>query len=52
MRAIWNFLLFLMVKIGILRREEAREKVNSMIKQGFRLGHDEYLEFMELLESI
>ena len=46
------FLLFLMVKKGILGKEEVREKVNSMIRQGFRLGHDEYLEFLDLLENI
>jgi predicted nucleic acid-binding protein len=46
------FLLFLMVKNGILGKEEVREKVNSMIRLGFRLGHDEYLEFLDLLENI
>ena len=46
------FLIFLMVKIGILRKEVAREKVNSMIRKGFWLGHDGYLEFLNLLENI
>jgi polyhydroxyalkanoate synthesis regulator phasin len=41
-----------MVKKGILGKEEAREKVNSMIRHGFGFGHDEYPEFMDLLENI
>ncbi|MBU7014578.1 MAG: DUF3368 domain-containing protein [Theionarchaea archaeon] len=45
------FLVFLMVKWKILKREKARDKVNSMIKKGFRLGHEEYLKFLELLQS-
>ncbi|MGC1120550.1 MAG: DUF3368 domain-containing protein [Candidatus Methanofastidiosia archaeon] len=44
------FLIFLMVRREILKREEARDKVNSMIKKGFRLGHEEYLKFLELLQ--
>ncbi len=43
------FLIFLMVKRGELKKEEAKDKVNLMIRKGFRLGHDEYLEFFELL---
>ena len=46
------FLVFLMVKEGALEREEAKNRVNSMIKKGFRLGHEEYLKFLELLETI
>jgi predicted nucleic acid-binding protein len=45
------FLIFLMVRREILKREEAKDKVNSMIKKGFRLGHEEYLKFLELLQS-
>lgn len=43
------FLIFLMVRQEILKREKARDKVNSMIKKGFRLGHEAYLKFLELL---
>ncbi|MBU6998366.1 MAG: DUF3368 domain-containing protein [Theionarchaea archaeon] len=46
-----SFLIFLMVRRKILEREEARDKVNSMIRKGFRLGHEEYLKFLELLQS-
>ncbi len=46
------FLIFLMVNKGILEKEEAKDKVNLMIRKGFRLGHEEYLEFLELLENI
>jgi len=34
------FLLFLMVRGGKLKKDEARDKVNLMIHKGFRLGHE------------
>ncbi len=46
------FLIFLMVRIGKLKKEEARDNVNLMIREGFRLGHEEYLEFLKLLENV
>jgi predicted nucleic acid-binding protein len=46
------FLIFLMVKRNLLKKEEAKDKVNVMVRKGFRLGHDKYVEFMELLEGI
>jgi len=46
------FMIFLMVKMGTLKQEEARGKINSMIKKGFRLGHDEYLKFIDLVDKI
>jgi predicted nucleic acid-binding protein len=46
------YLIFLMVREGVLKREEAKDKVNLMIKNGFRLGHEGYLKFLELLETI
>lgn len=46
------FLIFLMVKRGKLKKQEAREKVDLMIRNGFRLGHEEYLDFLSLLETI
>ena len=45
------FLIFLMVKRRRLKKEEAKNKVNLMIRKGFRLGHEEYLEFLNLLEN-
>lgn len=45
------FLIFLMVGMRQLKKEEARDKVNLMIREGFRLGHEEYLEFLNLLEN-
>ena len=41
-----------MVKKGKMRKEEARDKVDLMIRKGFRLGHEEYLEFLNLLENV
>lgn len=35
-----------------MRKEEARDKVDSMIRKGFRLGHEEYQEFLKMLENI
>jgi len=46
------FLIFLMVKKGKMRKEEARNKVDSMIRKGFRLGHEEYQEYLKMLEDI
>lgn len=46
------FLIFLMVRMGKLKKEEARDKVDLMIGKGFRLGHDEYLEFLNLLGNV
>ena len=46
------FLIFLMVKVGKMRKEEARDNVDSMIRKGFRLGHEEYQDFLKMLEDI
>ena len=46
------FLIFLMVKKGKMRKEEARDKVDLMIRKGFRLGHEEYQEFLKMLGNI
>jgi predicted nucleic acid-binding protein len=46
------YLIFLMIKKGGLEREEAKDKVNVMIKNGFRLGHEGYLKCLELLKTI
>ena len=45
-------LIFLMAKRGKLKREEAKDKVDLMIRKGFRLGHEEYIEFLTLLEKV
>lgn len=41
-----------MAKRGKLKKEEARDKVDLMIRKGFRLGHEEYMEFLNLLEKV
>lgn len=46
------FLIFLMVRMRKLRKEEAKDKVDLMIRRGFRLGHEEYIEFLNLLEDL
>ncbi|MDI6859741.1 MAG: DUF3368 domain-containing protein [Methanocellales archaeon] len=46
------YLIFSMVKKGKLSRKEAKNKVDEMVKKGWRIGHERYLEFMELLERI
>ena len=33
-----------MVKKGEMRKEEARDKVDSIIRKGFSIGHEEYME--------
>ena len=39
-----------MVKEGKLTKEEARKKVNEMIKKGWRISQEVYLSFIELLD--
>ncbi len=46
------YLIFSMVKKGKLSRKEAKNKVDEIVKKGWRIGHEQYLEFMELLERI
>lgn len=46
------FLIFLMVRKRELKKEEAKNKVDLMIRNGFRLGHEEYQEFLNLLENV
>ena len=46
------FLIFLMVRKRELKKEEAKYKVDLMIRNGFRLGHEEYQEFLNLLENV
>jgi predicted nucleic acid-binding protein len=46
------FLIFLMVRKSELKKEEAKYKVDLMIRNGFRLGHEEYQEFLHLLENV
>ncbi len=46
------FLIFLMVRKRELKKEEAKYKVDLMIRNGFRLGHEEYQEFLDLLENV
>ena len=41
-----------MLRRGKLKKEEARDKVDLMIRKGFRLGHEEYIEFLNLLENV
>jgi len=46
------FLIFLMAKRGKLKKEEARDKMDLVIRKGFRLGHEEYMAFLNLLEEV
>jgi predicted nucleic acid-binding protein len=46
------FLIFLMVRKRKLKKEEAKYTVDLMIRNGFRLGHEEYQEFLNVLENV
>nr|QNO45382.1 hypothetical protein CHNKENMJ_00013 [Methanosarcinales archaeon ANME-2c ERB4] len=46
------FLIFLMVRMGKLGKMEAKAKMDLMINKGFRLGHEQYLEFLNLLDCV
>lgn len=45
------YLIFLMVNKGKLDKEEAKNKVNNMIRKGWRIGHEQYLNFLEFLDG-
>lgn len=46
------YVLFRKAAEGKLSKEVARRKVDEMIKKGWRIRHEQYLEFLELLESV
>jgi predicted nucleic acid-binding protein len=46
------YILFREVAEGKLSKEDARKKVDEMIKKGWRIRHEQYLDFLEILESI
>ena len=46
------FLILLMVRMGKLGKIEAKAKMDLMIDKGFRLGHEKYLEFLNLLDCV
>ena len=45
------YLIFLMLKEGRIDKRTAVDKVNEMIKKGFRLSADVYSEFLKLIGS-
>lgn len=46
------YLIFLMVKKGTLSKEDAKDRINTMIKDGFWMGHKQYLTILELLDKV
>ena len=46
------YLIFLMVKKGKLSKEDAKDRINTMITNGFWMGHKQYLTILELLDKI
>jgi len=46
------YLIFLMLKRGKMNKRTAVDKVNEMIKKGFRLSAEVYSEFLKLIDSI
>ncbi|KAF5434315.1 hypothetical protein C5S36_05305 [Candidatus Methanophagaceae archaeon] len=54
---IWIFdssPLIYLNKVGLnwIFEQLAGDKVDSMIRKGFRLGHEEYQDFLKMLEDI
>ena len=45
------YLIFLMLKKGKIDKKTAVNKVNEMIKKGFRLSTEVYSEFLKLIDS-
>ncbi len=46
------YLIFLMVKKGKLSKEDAKDRINTMIANGFWMGHKQYLTILELLDKV
>jgi predicted nucleic acid-binding protein len=46
------YILFKEVAEGKLSKEDAHKKVDEMIKKGWRIRHEQYLDFLEILESM
>jgi len=45
------YLIFLMLKKGKIDKKTAVNKVNEMIKKGFRLSAEVYSEFLKLINN-
>ena len=46
------YLIFLMLKKGKIDKKTAVNKVNEMIKKGFRLSAEVYSEFLKLIDNL
>ena len=46
------YLIFLMVKKGKLSKDDAKGRINTMITDGFWMGHKQYLTVLELLDKV
>ena len=46
------YLIFLMIERGKMNKRTAVDKVDEMIKKGFRLSAEVYSEFLKLIDSI
>ena len=44
------YLIFLMLRESKIDKKFAKDKVNAMIRKGFRLSAEVYSEFLRLLE--
>ncbi len=46
------YLIFQAVQRGSLSKQESREKINKMIRRGWRIGSEQYIEFLDLIDRI
>ena len=46
------YLIFQAIRRGSLSKQEAIEKINEMIRKGWRIGSEQYIKFLELIDEI
>jgi len=46
------YLIFQAMRRGSLSKQKAIEKINEMIRKGWRIGSEQYIKFLELIDEI
>ncbi len=46
------YLIFQAIRRGSLSKQESVEKMSEMIRKGWRIGSEQYIKFLELIDEI
>ncbi|PXF55403.1 MAG: hypothetical protein C4B59_17500 [Candidatus Methanogaster sp.] len=46
------YLIFQAVRRGSLSKQESVEKMGEMIRKGWRIGSEQYIKFLELIDEM